>query len=218
MTKTTPHSAALIASARRHLAPLGVNQRGRSRFWYDDRGWFLIGIEFQPSSFDRGSYLNVGCCWLWCAKPDFSFDLGNREEAFRQFTSPSDWGPVADGLAQRASELVQHYRSQFSSVADLAAHYEHQPPANFWNHYHAAIAYGLTNRIPQARHLFRTATADATSTSPQWLKDAAERCARFNAKLADRGEFRGLVKTEIERARRLMKLPPVVEPIPPGAA
>ena len=218
MMMTTPHSSALIASARRHLAPLGVKQRGRSRFWYDDRGWLLIGVEFQPSSFDKGSYLNVGCCWLWYAKPHFSFDLGNREEAFHRFTSPSDWEPVADRLAQRASELVQYYRSQFGSVADLAAHYDRQPPATFWNHYHAAIAYGLTDRMPQARHFFRAATADATPTSPQWLKDAAERCAVLNAKLADGGEFRGLVQNEIEHARRLMKLPPVAEPIPTAAA
>ena len=218
MTKTTPHSSALIASARRHLAPLGVKQRGRSRFWYDDRRWFLISIEFQASSFDKGSYLNVGCCWLWCAKPHFSFDLGDREETFHRFTSPAEWEPIADRLAGRASELAQHYRSQFRSVADLAAHYERQPPATFWNQYHAAIAYGLTGRIPQARHLFRTAIGAATPTSPQWLKDAAEQCATLDAKLADRGEFRGLIHTEIHRTRHLMKLPPVAEPMPMGAA
>ncbi len=211
--KTTPHASAIVAAARRHLVPLGVKQRGRSRFWQDDRGWFLIGVEFQPSSFAKGSYLNVGCCWLWHVQPHFSFDLGHREEGFYRFTSSSEWEPIAERLAQRASELVQDYRLRFRSPTDLAAHYERHDPATFWDRYHAAIACGLTNQIGRAQALFRTAAAEASPTSPQWLKDGAERCVALNADLADPIEFRRAIEAEVERGRSLMKLPEVHAPL-----
>jgi hypothetical protein len=44
------------------LTPLGLTQRGRSRLWLDDHGWWLIVVEFQPSAWSRGSHLNVSAC------------------------------------------------------------------------------------------------------------------------------------------------------------
>ena len=204
---TPPHSAILNAAARRHLAPLGVRQRGRSRFWYDDRAWFLIGVEFQPSSWDKGSYLNVGCCWLWNAKDYFSFDLGSRDVPFQRFDSESSWEPIADRLALRAAELVQHYRALIGSVADLARHYEKKSPSAFWDQYHAAVAAGLSGNVKQAQRRFRAAISQAKPSSPEWLKDAAARCGALNETVADLSRFRAAIQSEIEQTRALMKLP-----------
>src|SRR6202000_1719294 len=38
--------------------PLGLERRGRSRTWIDDQRWYAIVVEFQPSGFSKGSYLN----------------------------------------------------------------------------------------------------------------------------------------------------------------
>jgi hypothetical protein len=51
--------------AKQVLAPLGVKRKGRSRTWLDDHGWWLGIVEFQPSSWGAGSYLNVGPEFLW---------------------------------------------------------------------------------------------------------------------------------------------------------
>ena len=47
------------------LAPEGLFRVGASRRWIDDNGYFVIQVEFQPSAYDRGSYLNVGISFLW---------------------------------------------------------------------------------------------------------------------------------------------------------
>lgn len=80
------HNRLIRDAAKRHLSLLGVQQRGRSRTWIDDRGWWLITVEFQPSSWSRGTYLNVGATWLWYFKNYLSFDLGYRIEGFRDLT------------------------------------------------------------------------------------------------------------------------------------
>ena len=54
------HNRVIDAEARQALKPLGLYRKGKSRVWYDDHGWWLIQVEFQPSAWFRGSYLNVG--------------------------------------------------------------------------------------------------------------------------------------------------------------
>lgn len=54
------HNRVINAEAWRLLKPFGLTRKGRSRVWLDDHGWWLIQVEFQPSSWSKGSYLNVG--------------------------------------------------------------------------------------------------------------------------------------------------------------
>src|SRR5687767_4381931 len=82
MAEQTPiHSTLITAAAREILRPMGLFQKGRSRTWLDDQGWWVCVVEFQPSSWSRGSYLNVGCMWLWGVKDYISFDEGYRIES-----------------------------------------------------------------------------------------------------------------------------------------
>src|SRR5262249_16802956 len=93
------HSTLITRSARSMLRPLGLMQKGRSRTWLDDHGWWLCVVEFQPSAWSRGSYLNVGCCWLWQVKGYLSFDEGNRVENFSGFENEAQFADVSDRLA-----------------------------------------------------------------------------------------------------------------------
>lgn len=61
------------------LQPNGLFQKGQSRTWIDDNGWFLILVEYQPSNWEKGSYLNVGIHYLWSGQDYLSFDYGGRE-------------------------------------------------------------------------------------------------------------------------------------------
>jgi hypothetical protein len=73
-----PHSTLITAAARDALRQLGLSRKGRSRTWLDDQGWWLGVVEFQPSSWSRGTYLNVGVNWLWNVKDYITFDVGGR--------------------------------------------------------------------------------------------------------------------------------------------
>lgn len=80
----------LIAKAAREiLKPLGVFQKGSSRIWIDDNGWFLTVIEFQPSSWSKGAYLNVAISFLWEQGEGFKevlpFNIGGRELSHKEY-------------------------------------------------------------------------------------------------------------------------------------
>src|SRR4051794_38358782 len=69
-----PHTRLLTTAARQILRPLGLHQRGRSRLWLDDHGWWATIVEFTPANSGRGSFLNVAATWLWREKDSLSFD------------------------------------------------------------------------------------------------------------------------------------------------
>src|ERR1044072_7492758 len=64
MADRSPVLRIITSAARESLKPLGLAQRGRSRLWIDDHGWWLGVVEFTPSR-TVGSGLHVGAMWLW---------------------------------------------------------------------------------------------------------------------------------------------------------
>ena len=75
---TSAHSA-LAAAARAALQPLGFERKGRSRTWLADRGWWLLIIDFQPSSWQSDlAYLNLGEQHLWVERDHFVFEEPER--------------------------------------------------------------------------------------------------------------------------------------------
>ena len=86
------------------LRPVGLVQQGRSRAWLDDRGWWVGVVEFQPSSFSRGSYLNVGVNWLWTPEEDLAYDLGGRVAVhgageYIEYVSDEQFAPLTREVA-----------------------------------------------------------------------------------------------------------------------
>ena len=62
------HNKIIMKAAREVLAPNGLLQKGQSRIWLDDNGWFFAVVEFQPSGWEKGTFLNVGMHYLWANK------------------------------------------------------------------------------------------------------------------------------------------------------
>ncbi len=147
------HSALLNKAAKNILKPMGLIQKGRSRTWIADQGWWLIVVEFQPSSFSKGSFLNVGCNWLWNVEDWLSFDEGYRVENFQAFKEENEFKLVAEKLAFSAAERVMHYRNLFPSVEKISDYYLKIPPVNsFWPVYNAAIAHALQEEEKRVPH------------------------------------------------------------------
>ena len=140
MGRPLPHTKLINEAAREVLAPLGLRRVGRSRLWVDDQRWWIGVVEFQPSSWARGSYLNVGVGWLWGELGDtppedaestvswsFGFDrLGSRVELpggtqFAEFASDEQFAPVAEAIARTAGERVEEQRARLRTPADAAA-------------------------------------------------------------------------------------------------
>lgn len=107
---TQSHSVLINKAARDLLKPIGVFRKGQSRIWLDDNGWWVTIVEFQPSRWSKGTYLNVGVCWQWYPKDDYSFDLGYREHDFVEFENESNFSFQVSALVNKAKECIWGYR------------------------------------------------------------------------------------------------------------
>lgn len=55
----------IIKKKCKDIFPEEVFQKGTSRVYYDDNGYYLTQIEFQPYSLKRGFFLNIGLSFLF---------------------------------------------------------------------------------------------------------------------------------------------------------
>jgi hypothetical protein len=209
------HSRIIAEVAKETLAPLGIFQKGRSRIWIDDRGWWIIVIEFQPSGFSKGSHLNVGAMWLWHEKDHFSFDSGSdagcRIEKFVEYVDEKQFRPEAVKLASAAKEEVLRLHSLFASIHRVARYLPGQAKRNenVWTELAAAIALGYVGDTSRARGLFKS--IERRKPVHEWVRLLQQTALRFAATLDRPPDFQRNVKETILRTRKLLKLPERIE-------
>jgi hypothetical protein len=116
------HSKILNKLAREQLKPIGVVRNGQSRTWLDDHGWWVIVIEFQPSGWSKGSYLNVGINWQWYAQDHMSFDLGYREADLVEFSDEEQFAKEAYELVNSAKNRVLEIREGLSTPQSIKSY------------------------------------------------------------------------------------------------
>ena len=204
LVSTPQHSRLINVAARAALRPLGCVQKGRSRIWLDDQSWWVGVVEFQPSSWARGSYLNVGACWLWYEKDYLSFDVGGRVENFQPFTSDEDFALAAEKLAERAGHEVITLRERFPSPAHVQAWLGAQSPNSIWDHYHLAVSAGLAGAIDQSMRSFAHVMSDPEERP--WAIEIRRRSAELMRCLELGSGFETEVMDTIKRARSLLRL------------
>jgi len=216
--KSDEHSKLLTQAGRRHLRPLGVMQRGRSRTWIDDHGWFAVVVEFQPSSWARGAYLNVGVCWLWVDKDYWSFDIGYRISPFREYLTSEQFAPQADDLALAARAEVLRYREMLPSVEAAYRHLSERVERGLWDELHVATAAALMGRtveaVQRAAVLSERIAREEDHGAPMALP-----IARDIAAARDSDALVSAIHARIHRARAAKKMPTWEHalPAPPSA-
>jgi hypothetical protein len=211
MSPDAPHSRLIAQAAKSALGSIGCKQKGRSRTWYDDHGWWLGLVEFQPSSWSKGSYLNVGAMWLWNATGGWSFDFaghnGSRVETFREFQNETQFSRAATQLANRAVEELQALRMQLASIQSAASRLASTPGSPVYCHYHAAVSAALVGDHATADVQFEVLAA--IPVHAPWVS-ALQAKAKPLALAAHAPEkFRKLVELEVKEARRLLGLLPL---------
>ncbi len=96
------------------LLPIGVFQKGSSRTYIDDNGYFFTVIEFQPSSFARGTYLNIALHFLWNERQylsyDFPFGQSVRVRSFVEYQNDAQFAREVKQYIAEALEYVKFYR------------------------------------------------------------------------------------------------------------
>jgi hypothetical protein len=202
--KPPDHNIVLADAAKAVLAPMGLVRKGRSRTWLDDRIWHLIVVEFQPSAWSKGSYLNVGAMWLWYEKDHFSFDHGYRVQEFESAGS-LDWSARSRALAEAAAKRVGELREEISDLAAADQVLREGRRKVGWPLFDAAVAAGLVGDTDAAREAMDRLLSHEPS-SP-WQHAQHTRMAEFRSALHDRDAYRARIIEAITRSREAHKLP-----------
>jgi hypothetical protein len=205
----------LAAAARTALAPLGFWRKGKSRVWLADRGFWLAVVEFQPSGFGKGSYLNVAAHWLWSAMPDIlSFDYAiERQKPWIEYTDDLGFAPLADQLALRAAEESRQLAGRIADLktfADLLVANEaesaSQGRGGGWSAFNAAIVAGISGNMAVAGTLF-AAAYDSIGT---WRPDLQVLLAPYAEALRDKSTFNKFIAQRVDEHRARYSLAPWV--------
>jgi hypothetical protein len=185
------HDKLIANAAKTALQPLGLRRKGQSRLWIGDHGWWLAVVEFQPSGFEKGSYLNVAAHWLWSAKGYISFDLGCgadggiRVADFEAYDADEPFNDAATRLATAAATGVHELVAQLPSItatADLLLDRAGTSPVRgSWPTYHAGVAAGLAGRADEAATMLSSVTDTRVIDAAQRYIDLAFDSERFRA-------------------------------------
>jgi hypothetical protein len=205
------HDRIIADAAKAALGPLGFKRKGRSRTWLADHGWWLTVIEFQPSAWSKGSYLNVAAHWLWSQIGSLSFDFGGRIMEHVEYLTDDQFTRAAAQLVESAAVEGQRLVELFDSLSKAAkvlleaAQTDGGPPHlhSGWSDYNAGVAAGLIGRRDEARKMF-TAILDSPAPPGSLLHPAAERMLQL---LSDPTDLREEVTSLIKRQREALRLP-----------
>lgn len=208
MANTADHNAIITAAARRVLAPAGLFRKGQSRTWIDDNGWYLTVVEFQPSGWDRGTYLNVGVNFLWARREYLAFEFhtgsrGARVGDFVPFTGDEeDFRSRVTDLAETALEKAEEYRrlrdpQQAKEILSSAPFRRSDPVEN----YNRLMLCGLC-RDGAARDWYDRLLAETENASIPWMLEMRRELTEDMAPLVDHPELlEGYIREKIAAQR-----------------
>ena len=159
------HNKIINMAARKILAPEGLFRKGSSRTWIDDNGYFVIQVEFQPSSYDRGSYLNVGISFLWEASEGLNdtlaFNIGYRVDkaGYASYRGhDAAYEKKMEQIAEVALEKVREYRlfrDMDYAKEQMEIQMENIPEEKrFWEVYHLAMLCFLKRDFEEGKEYF----------------------------------------------------------------
>ncbi|GLY08652.1 hypothetical protein Acsp01_90310 [Actinoplanes sp. NBRC 101535] len=218
----------IAAAARDRLRPLGLQQKGRSRLWIADEGWYLILVEFQSGS-GPGSYLNVGAMWLWAERGHWAFDEGYRmywreqdgSSTYRPPLGEPGWtqhvrflnagqfaadisqtAAVAAGQVAKLREEFKHPRAVVKRLASTAARPGEDP---LWHAFHGGVAAAcIGDTVTAERYLKDVVSAEITH---EWQHALASRAATLRGLLEQPDQLHDILQKMINEGRQLLGLP-----------
>jgi hypothetical protein len=211
------HNKILAAVARDGLGRMGLTRKGRSRTWLDDHGWWVIWVEFQPSSRSRGSYLNVGHQHLWLETDHIALGDCQRVrldgEEFIGFDAdrPDLFHASALRLVDKAVDAVAGRRNDHhDGLAALRAIAKHDQDG-LHRLYDSGVALGLQGRSKPAGERFSGLLDVKANQAPPWVADLKEHTRTLASLLTDADMFHSEVNRRISATRTALKLPPCAD-------
>ncbi|MFB6710164.1 hypothetical protein ACFCW6_36360 [Streptomyces sp. NPDC056333] len=195
MAATSPASRLVTTTARKRLRPLGLRQKGRSRLWIDDQGWWIGLVDFFSPQWRQGSGLTVGVMWLWHDVGHVAFDVHESVKGSQEYRTEQQFAAVMEELVQDAERRVGEFRDRFADLDAVARSLLSQPVRrdDLWGNFHAGVAAGLVGSVSEAHKRFSAVLAEdpfadwirETQRTAQYLLDVADDAAAVRAWASD---------------------------------
>ena len=203
MIENPDHNKIIKKTARAVLSTMGLIQKGQSRTWIDDNGWYFTVVEFQPSAYGKGSYLNIGIHFLWSKHDYLSYDIGGREDGFAEFDGDeSKFYSDMLSFAEKCSVLVQQYR--LFKKESHAKEYILKNKITYsssWDLYHKMMICGLTKDHEAVFYFQSLVDKTAFSTVPYEMEIYRELTQNMMKIIKDTDRLYEYVCTKIEQTR-----------------
>jgi hypothetical protein len=211
-----PHNTIINRVARGTLGHLGLWRKGQSRFWHDDYAWRAFFVDFQHSSWSKGTYCNVGASWLWDSDLGpgiWPFHVSERVGVLRgQFVSfdrdPSGFENLVQQMAADAAREVVRLRGQFNDLAAVAAYYKDEPAS-----YHGAVALGLTGHLKEAVARLNAVATESAGSEIEWERRLSATAGSLAQLLSDPNTFAKAIEDRIARTREGHRLRAIEHPL-----
>ena len=187
-------------------------------------------VEFQSSSWSRGTYLNVGVNWLWTPKDYLTFDLSEPDSRigvrlpgstihgtdFIDYRDDDeDFANAARMFAEAAAERISEFRRLFPTPAAAATYLRQaeNPQASPHPIHDAAIASGLAGDLIGASELLARLRRLLQEQSAgrevyEWEGELRQRADELEVLTDEPAAFQKRIERDIAEARRRLKLPP----------
>lgn len=204
-----PHDKILTEAARRHLKPLGGIQKGRSRIWLVDCAWYVAVIEFQPSSWSKGAYLNVGAHFLWRPVDHITFDFGHRKEGYEEFLNEEQFSVAAERLAQRAAEEVGLLRAKLPNPRVIHSMTPRNTGEGWIDRFHRGVSHALDGQPDSAVLVLQSLFHPSQQVTPA----DAEEYRRLLSIVADAPAFERRIVELIKFRRNALHLSALENPL-----
>ncbi len=208
---TSDHNKIIAAEAKAALSPIGCIRLGRSRLWLDDHGWWVGIVEFQPSNWTKGSYLNVATSWLWNEDNPLAFSECWGERPFYEYESDAQFSAAMRSLTALARHEILRMRDRFASLELVASYLGARDIGNIWCDYHAAIAFGLLGNTKMSAERFDAVLA--AKHAVEWADALKERVRRLIPLASCSIAFRTAIASVVASARSKAKLPQLPQDI-----
>jgi len=169
------HDKIIKRAATEVLVPLGVFQKGQSRTWIDDNGWFLTIIEFRPSEWGKGAHLHVGLHYLWNNRDPLTFDYSGFDPYSAEYTG-SDEKFFTDmmALAAFAKEKVLYYRS-FAETAFAENLIIKNNAVYPWSTWDKMMVCFLNTDVGRGRNFYKQAVTETKDDYRDWAQEIQDR-------------------------------------------
>jgi len=207
MAKQNEHGRIIAAAAKAALLPLGCKRIGQSRCWISDERSWIIFVAFEPSSWEKGTYLKIWPRWLWLRRGHGNTNMEDRVGNFIPFKSAEQFTPLVEDLAAQAAARIIELRTQFQTLSDVHNFFMSRVTSEGYPAYRAAIASALMGDFETARQLL-----DRLNRWPpfgfEWqtkLKSEARALAKLTHEPA---RFLATIGTTVKQLRKELGLPP----------